>query len=154
MAAHQQLKGEASAATKQSLYERLGGDAGLHTIADDWVARALADPRVNFDRHAVTTGGFMGVHAKSAAWNPTPENLQQLKLHVVQFLALATGGPTAYSGENMTDAHKGMKIANPEFDAAVGDMKATLDKLQVGIPEQKELLAILESTRPQVVEVR
>ena len=48
--------------------------------------------------------------------------------------------------------HAGMKVDNAEFDAAVGDMKATLDKLSVGTDEQKELLAIVESTRPQIVE--
>jgi hemoglobin len=47
-----------------------------------------------------------------------------------------------------------MKITNAEFDAAVGDLKATLDKFQVPTDEQKELLAIVESTRPQVVEER
>ena len=72
----------------------------------------------------------------------------------MQFLALATGGPATYTGKDMTEAHHGMKISNPEFDAAIGDMKATLDKLQIGVDEQKDLLAILESTRPQVVEVR
>ena len=47
-----------------------------------------------------------------------------------------------------------MRITNPEFDAAVGDLKATLDKLQIPNTEQKELLAIVESTRPQIVTVR
>jgi len=54
----------------------------------------------------------------------------------------------------MKDAHKGMKITNAEFDAAVGDLKATLDKMQLPNDDQKELLAIIESTRPQVVEQR
>ena len=48
----------------------------------------------------------------------------------------------------------GLHISNAEFDASVGDLKATLDKLQVPNPEQKELLAIIESTRPQVAEER
>ena len=37
---------------------------------------------------------------------------------------------------------------------SVGDLKATLDKLQIPNTEQKELLAIVESTRPQIVTVR
>ena len=40
-----------------------------------------------------------------------------------------------------------MHISNPEFDAAIGDLKASLDKLQIPNKEQKELLAIVESTR-------
>ena len=54
----------------------------------------------------------------------------------------------------MQGAHAEMHISNPEFDAAVGDMKATLDKLHIGDREQKELLAIIESTRQQIVEER
>jgi len=47
-----------------------------------------------------------------------------------------------------------MRIANAEFDAVVGDLKASLDKLQIPNKEQKELLAIIESTRPQIVTQR
>ena len=54
----------------------------------------------------------------------------------------------------MRQAHQGLVITNAEFDAAVGDLKATLDKLGMATPEQKELLSIIESTRPQVVEER
>jgi hemoglobin len=154
LASHGQLSGEANANQRKSLYERVGADAGLNAIAEDWLSRAMADPRVNWNRASVMTGGFMGIDAKSVTWNPTAAQRQQLKTHIVQFLSLATGGPTTYTGKDMTDAHHGMKISNAEFDAAIGDMNATLDKLQVGVDEQKELLSILESTRPQVVEVR
>jgi quercetin dioxygenase-like cupin family protein len=47
-----------------------------------------------------------------------------------------------------------MRITNLEFDAAVGDLKPSLDRLQIRGKEQEELLAIIESTRPQVVTVR
>ena len=46
------------------------------------------------------------------------------------------------------------KSQMPEFDAAVGDVKASLDRLKVPDTEQKELLAIVESTRPEIVEQR
>jgi hypothetical protein len=47
-----------------------------------------------------------------------------------------------------------MHISNPEFDATIGDLKASLDKLQVPSKEQKELLSIVESTRPLIVQER
>jgi hemoglobin len=47
-----------------------------------------------------------------------------------------------------------MHISNPEFDAAIGDLKATLDKLKIPNLEQKELLAIIESSRPEIVTQR
>jgi hemoglobin len=156
MAQHQQLKGEKdnsnSAPAKLSLYDRLGGQTGLTAIVDDFLNRALNDPRVNWARVNVTTGTLNKKPVTS--WHPTPQTLATLKTHMVEFFSLATGGPAHYTGKEMHYAHAGMKISNPEFDAAVGDMKATLDKLQVGTDEQKELLAIIESTRPQIVEVR
>jgi hemoglobin len=54
----------------------------------------------------------------------------------------------------MKEVHQDLQITNAEFDASVGDLKATLDRLQIRNQEQKELLAIIESTRPQVVTVR
>ena len=156
MAEHQQLKGEKDNSTKpptkQSLYDRLGAQPGLSAIVDDFLQRAINDPRVNFSRTTNTTRP-LDTHP-ATSWHPTPHPLSTLKTHMIQFFALATGGPSTYTGKDMHYAHAGMKISNPEFDAAVGDMKATLDKLQIPTPDQKELLAIIESTRPEVVEVR
>jgi hemoglobin len=90
----------------------------------------------------------------SVAKRATPENVASLEKHLAQFLALATGGPAQYDGKEMTPTHAGMRISNPEFDAAIGDLKASLDKLQIPNKEQKELLAIVESTRPQIVTQR
>jgi hemoglobin len=89
-----------------------------------------------------------------ALWQATPENVTSLKQHLVQFIALATGGPAKYEGKGIASAHAAMRISNPEFDAAVGDLKASLDKHQIPTKEQKELLAIIESTRPQIVTER
>jgi hemoglobin len=159
MAKVEQLRGETSASekkenVKKSLYERLGGEQGLNAIVDDWVARSLADPRVNWERKGVKRGGVLGIGGKKAEWSPSGENVTNLKKHLVQFLALATAGPAKYEGRDMKEVHKGMKINNAEFDASIGDLKATLDKLHIPTDEQKELLSIIESTRPQVADER
>jgi len=52
----------------------------------------------------------------------------------------------SHAGE-MKEAHTGMEISNSEFDAVVGDLKASLDKLRVPNAEQKEFLAIIETTK-------
>lgn len=138
---------------KLTLFERLGGENGVQAIVDDFTQRALADPRVNWERKGVKRSGIFGRN-ESVAWAPNEQNVGTLKQHMVQFLALATGGPAKYDGKEMAAAHSGMRITNAEFDAAVGDLKASLDKLQIGTKEQKELLAIIESTRPQIVSQR
>lgn len=138
---------------KQALFDRLGGEPGISNIVADFFPRALQDPRVNWQRKGVKSGGLFRRSAP-VAWEATPQNAARLQKHFVQFLALATGGPARYEGKDMKAAHDGMKISNPEFDAVIGDLKASLDKLQIPNKEQKELLAIIESTRPQIVTER
>jgi hemoglobin len=155
----EQLHGEGEGGKKEkearaTLYERLGSEVGAKKIVDDFVDRVMADPRVNWVRKDVKHGGVLGAGGTSAEWKPTPEKVEALKLHLVQFIAVATGGPSQYDGVQMAKAHSGMKITNPEFDASIGDLKASLDALKIPSEEQKELLSVFESTRPQIVEKR
>jgi hemoglobin len=143
----------AQAEGKMALYERLGGERGLAAIVEDFTPRVLQDPRVDWQRGDVKRGGLFH-RRQEVAWKATPENVAGLKKHMVQFLALATGGPAHYEGKQMNSVHADMHITNPEFDAALGDLKASLDRLQIPNKEQKELLAIIESTRPQIVTER
>ena len=144
----------AQAEGKLSLFNRLGGEAGISNIVADFTPRALQDPRVNWDRKGVKQGGFSFHSGKSVTWDATPQNVKMLQTHLVQFLALATGGPAHYTGKEIKSAHADMHISNPEFDAVLGDLKASLDRLRIPNMEQKELLAIVESTRPLIVTER
>ncbi len=144
----------AQATEKLSLFQRLGSEAGISNIVADFTPRVMDDPRVNWTRNGVTRGGFSLHRGKSEAWKPTPENVAVLKKHMVEFLALATGGPARYTGRQLEAVHSHMHISNPEFDAVMGDLKASLDKLKIPNLEQKELLAIVESTRPEIVTQR
>ncbi len=141
----------AQAEGKLALYDRLGGGEGLMKIVADFLPRALQDPRVNWDRQGVTRGGFSFHREESETWTNNPANVKVLQKHLVQFLSLATGGPSDYHGKEMKSTHANMHISNPEFDATIGDLKVTLDRLQLPNKEQKELLAIVESTRPEIV---
>lgn len=152
MAKSEQLSGQGSNdKPNQSLYDRLGGNDGISKIVDDFLTRAMADPRVNWDRQGIKSGF---IDRKSMTWDANPQNVAILKQHMTEFLALATGGPSVYHGKEIQQAHAGMKITNAEFDACVGDLKATLDKFEIKNEDQKELLSIIESTRVQIVEKR
>ena len=140
---------------KLALFDRLGGEAGISNIVADFLPRVLNDPRVNWQRKGVARNRFSLHRDRSEAlWNATPENIAILQKHFVQFLTLATGGPAHYDGKEIKPTHAEMRISNPELDAVIGDLKASLDRLQVPNKEQKELLAIVESTRPQIVTQR
>ena len=144
----------AQATEKLALFERLGGEAGVSNIVADFTPRVLDDPRVNWNREGIIRGGISIHREKSETWKPSPQNVALLKKHISGFLALATGGPAQYTGRQLETVHADMHISNPEFDAAIGDLKASLDKLKIPNLEQKELLAIVESTRPEIVTKR
>ena len=140
---------------KLALFDRLGGEKGIVAIVDDFTPRVLQDPRVNWERKGVKSGFTLRRQdSKVVTWNATEENVAMLKKHLVQFIVLATGGPPHYEGKDLKSSHAGMKISNPEFDAVLGDLKASLDRLQIPNREQKELISIIESTRPQIVTER
>jgi hemoglobin len=129
------------AAAAASLYDRLGGATAIEAVVADFVGRAAANPKVNFTRKGT-----------DLEWEASEENVARLKKHLVQFVSMATGGPTKYEGRDMKAAHRGMQITDAEFDALAAELKATLDKFKVPAKEQKELLTIVGSTRGQIVE--
>ena len=128
--------------SEKSLYDRLGGEPAITAVVDDFVGRAAADPKVNFTRKG--TG---------MEWQATAQNVAHVKKMLVQFIAKASGGPQQYEGRDMKSVHKGMKISNAEFNAIAADLKASLDKFKVPAKEQSELLAAVEGTRKDIVEL-
>jgi hemoglobin len=132
----------ASKKPARSLYDRLGGEAAIRAVVDDFVPRAASDEKVNFTRKGIP----------GHEWQATPENVAKLKERLVQFIGVATGGPQKYEGKDMVSAHKGMQITDAEFDALAADLKASLDQLNVPAQEQKDLLEAIGSTRGAIVE--
>ena len=125
----------------QTLYDLLGGEASIHALVDDFVARAAVDPKVNFTRQGT-----------QRAWDATAENVEKLKKHLTQFLCFVTGGPQTYEGRDVHEVHRGMKITNAEFNAFKEDFRASLVALQIAPALHNELTDILEATRAAIVE--
>lgn len=128
-------------ATQRSLYDRLGGEGAISAVVSDFVDHAAADPKINVTRKG-----------EGREWLPTPENVALLKRRVTEFVCMATGGPQKYTGRDMKETHVGMNISGAEFDQAGGVLKASLDKFRVPKREQDELLAIVGTTRNDIVE--
>ena len=124
----------------KSLYERLGGVYSIATVVDDFIERLLvndvlnANPAVDESRARVPKAG--------------------LKFRVTELVCQVTGGPEKYNGRNMLDSHKHLNISEKEWDAMMVDFKATLDKFKVPEKEQNELIAIVESTKGDIVAPR
>jgi hemoglobin len=133
----------------RTLYERLGGEKTIVALVDDLTERVMNDPRVNFERHNVSKGFLRGSYDP---WQPSRENVELFKKHMIEFLTLASGGPAEYTGRDVRSVHKGMRIGNSEFDAFIGDVKTSMDKMGLPTKEKKDLLALFETTRKEIVE--
>lgn len=124
-----------------SLYVRLGGEAAISAVIDDFVSRAAINPAVNFSRKGTP-----------AEWSATPENVARTKKALIELVGQATGGPQKYTGRDMKAVHQSMKISNREFDALVADLAASLDKFKVIPADRDELLRIVAATRSEIVD--
>ncbi|GJL57076.1 MAG: group 1 truncated hemoglobin [Nitrospirales bacterium] len=116
-----------------SLYDRLGQKPAITAVVDEFVGNVANDNRIN-GRFATT-------------------DIPRLKGHLVDQVCMATGGPCTYTGRDMVETHKGMRISNSDFSALVEDLIAALDTFKVPQAEQKELLGLLGSMKPDIVEL-
>jgi hemoglobin len=121
----------------RSLYDRLGGVYTIAVVVDDFIDRVMSDgrlnanPRVDEAHHRVSPQGF--------------------KYYVTEMLCWASGGPQTYSGRSMVDSHRELRITTEEWDAFMDDLDQTLDRFAVPEPERGEVVAIVESTKPDIV---
>ena len=116
----------------RSLYDRLGAKEDITTVVDAFVAKVGADKRIN------------GYFAST--------DLTKLKMHMVNQICEATGGPCKYTGRTMKQTHTGMGVTDAAFAALVEDLVATLDEHKVGKAEKEELLGILGPMKGDIVE--
>jgi hemoglobin len=121
----------------KSLYDRLGGVYAIASVVDDFIERLLvnetlnANPAIKEARDRVPKAG--------------------LKFQVTALVCQVTGGPIKYAGRSMKESHSHLNITEKEWDAMVADFKKTLDHFKVPTAEQKELIDIVASTKPDIV---
>jgi hemoglobin len=128
--------GSASAATASaggpSLYERLGRRPGIDAVMHTFVGNIGRDKRINVR--------FMFV------------DMDVLQSHLTDQVCAASGGPCPYTGRQMKPLHASMHVRGAEFDAMGEDLVAAFKSNSVPEREQKELLAIIGSTRSDIVD--
>jgi hemoglobin len=122
--------------SQKTLYERLGGYDAICAVTNDLLPRLQADPRL---------GRF---------WQHRGEDgVEREKQLLIDFLCSSAGGPLYYTGRNMKISHKGMKISEGDWGALLGHLNATLDAFKVPQPERGEVIAFIQSTKTEIVEV-
>ena len=122
--------------SKKTLYERLGGYDAISAVANDLLPRLQADSQLaRFWQHRGEDG------------------VQREKQLLIDFLCSSAGGPLYYTGRDMKTSHKGMKISESDWSAFLGHLNATLKAFHVPQAERDEVVAFVQSTKRDIVEV-
>jgi hemoglobin len=122
----------------EKLWTRLGGEARVKKVVDDFITMVLFDPKYDFTR---------GGKYKFA----TKEEEDALKSRFVAFISSASDGPIPYTGKSMAEAHKGMNITAEQFDALTASLRLALKTNKIADADIDELMKKVEATRGDIV---
>jgi len=118
------------------LFERLGGMEAIMAAMDIFYEKVLADPLLN----EFFSGVDMDLQAKKQ----------------IAFMTHAFAGPDEYKGRDLRTAHRHLVarrgLSDAHFDAVAMHLKATLEELDVAPDLVDEALAIVASTRNEVLD--
>lgn len=114
-----------------TLYERLGGRESIRAVVDEFYDRVLADDRVN---------GYF-----------EETDVAALRAHQTGFLVAVAGGPDAYEGRDLAEAHAGLGIDAEAFAVVATHLDETLLAFDVPDRERSEVMDAVGSLEPAVV---
>ena len=123
-------------AQEKSLYERLGGYDAVSAVVDDFAGKLFNDP--------VVGPRFFGMSDDSR------EGFRQKNKNLV---CNVTGGPCKVISRSAAKTHGGLGIKASEFDVVAQHLVDTLNKFKVPEKEHNELMTIIGTLRPDIVEV-
>ena len=119
----------------KTLYARLGGYDAIAAVVDDFVGRLVADKSL---------AKFFVGHSE--------DSLKRIRMHVIDQICAAAGGPCNYTGRDMRTSHHGLGITSEDWDAAAKHLVETLNKFKVGKAEQDELLGVVGGLKKDIVD--
>jgi len=120
---------------KKSLYERLGGYEAISAVVNDFAPKLFKDPQV---------GAFF-----KGMGTDTRKSFIQKNINLV---CNVTGGPCKVLSRPAKTVHAGLGITESDFNVVVNHLVDTLDKFKVPAKEKKELLDIIGTLKPDIVE--
>ena len=114
-----------------TLYDDLGGKAGVDRIVDASVDNYLSDPRIK------------DIFSES--------NIDRIRMELKDQFCQLAGGPCIYKGHDMVATHKGLHLTNANFNALVEDLQDAMTRCDIPFATQNRLLALLAPFQHQVV---
>jgi hemoglobin len=104
---------------------------GVRALVDELVVRLASDPRIE------------GLFARS--------DFRRFKARLVVQLCEVVGGPCLYRGRPLAEAHAGLAIGAPEFDAFLDNVRAAATAVGASQREREELVRLLRNLESEVV---
>jgi hemoglobin len=132
-------------AGEETLFDRLGGQAGIQAVIDDFLGRVLENPKIN--------GYFLNEGA----------NYDRLSLCLVKQVSAAAGAPgvTYPQGDepadadgcrNMKESHTGAGISQQDFDDLASDLVAAMTAKGVAQADRDAVVAAIAPLSTEIVE--
>lgn len=115
----------------QTLYDDMGGKAGMDRIVDVSVDNYLTDPRIK------------DIFSES--------NIDRIRMELKDQFCQIADGPCVYKGHDMVATHKGLHLTNANFNALVEDLQDAMNKCDISFALQNRFLARLAPYQHQVV---
>lgn len=113
-----------------SLYEKLGGQAAIRQVVDEFYNRVLADPTVNhFFAHT---------------------DMEKQRQHQTAFISFALGG-SDYTGRSMEQAHSGLNLQPEHFEAIATHLGASLSAKGVSAADIDTVLSQVATLKEAVL---
>ena len=120
---------------QKTLYERLGGYDAIAAVLADLLGRLRGDPQL---------GRFWA--------NRSTDSLKRELQLLTEFFCSKAGGPVYYLGHDVRTVHHGMQITESDWEIFLRNAAVTLKKFEVPETEQRELTAIAENFKKDIVE--
>lgn len=120
-----------------SLYVRLGGVPAIALVVDYFVDRLEWNPVIRANPAV-----------RLAFADPIKPGL---KYRLTELVCAATGGPCTYSGRPMDEAHEGMNITAAEWQAMAEEFVRAMRRYKLPEREQRDLLAVVATTKDDIV---
>jgi len=114
-----------------TLYDDLGGKAGVARLVDTLIAKYRADSRIN------------------DLFNET--NFEYFSERLNEYICLVSDGGCEYTGLSMEEAHSGMDIKEREFNYFVEDSQAAMTEVGISVGVQNRLLKVLARDHGAVI---
>ena len=123
--------------SEESLYERIGGVNAIAMVVDRFSDEVVKNPKLN-------------VNPALKEWNESGQ-LPGLKFMRTLWLCEQAGGPFQYTGKDMREAHKDLRLTSEEFDEVGAEIASALDHFGVPEREKGEVLAAIVARKEEVV---